>query len=109
MLIKFNSDVGAFTMFGDVAVPLLKAMGHSGTVPGALLAADIPAALALLKQAVAGKPPDPHQGTRADADEDPDDAVTLRKRAFPLIDLLTQAAARNADVMWDVEQTNLPR
>ena len=49
MLIKFNSDVGAFTMFGDVAVPLLKAMGHSGTVPGALLAADIPAALALLK------------------------------------------------------------
>src|SRR5688572_23774972 len=108
MLIKFNSDVGAFTMFGDVAVPLLKAMGHSGAVPGALLAADIPAALALLKQAVAGKQPDPHQRTRADADEDPDDAVTLRKRAFPLIDLLTQAAARNADVMWDVERTNLP-
>ena len=38
MLIRFDSDVGGFTMFGDVAVRLLKMMGHSGTVPGALLA-----------------------------------------------------------------------
>ncbi len=108
MLIKFNSDVGAFTMFGDVAVPLLKAMGHSGTVPGALLAADIPAALARLQGAVAGKQPDPHQRTKADADEDPHDAVTLRKRAVPLIELLSNAVARKADVMWDVERSNPP-
>ena len=58
----------------------------------------------LLKQSVGGKQPDPHQKTRADADEDPDNAMDLRKRAFPLIDLLTKAAARNADVMWDVER-----
>ncbi len=106
MLIKFNSDAGAFTMFGDVAVPLLKAMGHSGTVPGAIIAADIPAALARLKEAVAAPLPDPHQQT--DPDEDPDNAVTLRKRAFPLIDLLAKSAERKADVMWDVERSNLP-
>jgi len=104
MLIKFNSDAGAFTMFGDVAVPLLKAMGHSGTVPGALLAADIPASLERLKAALAQPLPDPHQHTRADAIEDPDDAMTLRKRAFPLVELLSNAIARNADVMWDVER-----
>ena len=109
MLIKFNSDAGAFTTFGDVAVPLLKAMGLSGTVPGAILAADIPAALERLKAAVAQPLPDTHQHTRADAIDDPDDAMTLRKRAFPLIELLSNAAARKADVMWDVERSNLPR
>ncbi len=35
--------------------------------------------------------------------------MTLRKRAFPLIELLSNAAARKADVMWDVERSNLPR
>jgi len=30
-------------MFGDVAVALIKLMGHGGTVPSALLAADVPA------------------------------------------------------------------
>jgi hypothetical protein len=32
------------TMFGDIALTLLKKMGHSANVPGAILAADIPAA-----------------------------------------------------------------
>ncbi len=108
MLIKFNSDAGAFTMFGDVAVPLLKAMGQSGTIPGAILAPDIPAALQRLKAAVAQTAPDPHQPPARRDEEDPNDVVTLRKRAFPLIELLTNAAARNADVMWDVEHSNLP-
>ncbi len=52
MLIKFDSEVGSFTMAGDIAVQLLKAMGHSGTVPSAILPGDIPRALARLKAAV---------------------------------------------------------
>lgn len=39
------------TMFGDVALVLLKMMGHSGTVPSSILAADVPAALSRLKAA----------------------------------------------------------
>jgi Domain of unknown function (DUF1840) len=46
MLVTFRRKVsGEITMFGDVAVTLLKLMGHSGTVPGALLADQIPSAL----------------------------------------------------------------
>ena len=46
MLVTFSCPVYAnITMFGDVAVRLLKLMGHSGTTPGALLADDVPAAL----------------------------------------------------------------
>ena len=39
MIVKFSTRAGALTMHGDAAVTLLKAMGHSGTVPGAILAA----------------------------------------------------------------------
>ena len=62
MLVNFDSKVGALTMFGDVAVQLLKLMGHSGTVPSAILAPDIPAALDRLKRALdqgASLPPAP--------------------------------------------------
>jgi len=56
MLVKFDSEAGSFTMNGDIAVQLLKAMGHSGTVPSAILPRDIPAALARLKAAVDASP-----------------------------------------------------
>jgi hypothetical protein len=100
MLIKFDSEAGSFTMNGDVAVQLLRAMGHSGTVPSAILPADIPAALARLKIAVAETAqaaPDVAAGDDKRAKEAP---VSLRQRAFPLIDLLTRAAERGAEVMW---------
>ena len=40
MLIRFDSKAGRLEMFGDVAVHLLKMMGHSGTVPAAFLDVD---------------------------------------------------------------------
>ena len=49
MLVTFSCSAYAdITMFGDVAVRLLKLMGHSGTVPGAILAEDVQAALECL-------------------------------------------------------------
>ena len=54
MLVTFSCPAHAdITMFGDVAIRLLELMGHSGTVPGALLAEDVAAALARLEAAVA--------------------------------------------------------
>ena len=53
MIVKFSTRVGALTMHGDAAVALLRAMGHSGTVPGAILAQDLPDALAQLRGALA--------------------------------------------------------
>ena len=46
MLVTFKSDAYAdIMMFGDAAHRLLKMMGHSGTLPSAILAEDVPAAL----------------------------------------------------------------
>ena len=99
MLIKFDSKVGALTMFGDVAEQLLQLMGHSGTVPSALLASDIPAAVERLERALAAgvQAPAPQDGGTGEETV----PVSLRQRAFPLLDLLKRAAAKQADVTWD--------
>jgi hypothetical protein len=102
MLVKFDSEVGTITMFGNVALALLKLMGHSGTVPSAILAQDIPAAVARLERALAegaGLPPEP-EADKAE-DEGRPTAISLRQRAYPLLELLKRAAAKQADVMWD--------
>ena len=99
MLVTFSCPVYAnITMFGDVAVHLLKLMGHSGTVPSALLAADVPAALARLKAATAATAPEPPPPETGWEDEP---AVSLAHRAFPLIELLKAAVRDECDVMWD--------
>jgi hypothetical protein len=98
MLVKFESEVGGVSMFGDVAVTLLKMMGHSGTVPSALLAKDIPAALEKLNAALGMTPADSESGQ--DEEGTRQNNVSLRKRAFPLIELMERAAARGVDITW---------
>jgi hypothetical protein len=101
MLVRFDSKVGSITMFGDIATELLKLMGQTGALPGALLAADIPAAVERLRQAVEKQPVKPAGEERKD---DAEPKVSLRQRAFPLIELLDRAAKRGADVVWDQER-----
>jgi Domain of unknown function (DUF1840) len=101
MFVKFDSEAGTFTMNMDIAVQLLKAMGHSGTVPSAILPADIPNALARLKAAVDSNTTKAAAAVDDDAQEGQQEVpVSLRQRAFPLVDLLTRAAAKGAEVMW---------
>lgn len=99
MLVTFDSDVGGFSMFGDVAVTLLKMMGHSGTIPGAILAADIPAAVARLQEQLANVPRPPSSDTDDDSRKK-EPVVSLHTRAVPLIDLLERSAKRGKDVLW---------
>jgi len=98
MLVTFTTKAYAnITMFGDVAVTLLKMMGHSGTVPGAILAADVPAALSRLTAAIDKT----RTETSFDHDEEDETQLSLTTRALPLVDLLTAAAQQNCDVMWE--------
>jgi len=99
MLVQFDSKVGALTMFGDVAVQLLKLMGHSGTVPSAILAPDIPAALDRLRRALDQGASLPATPTEEEDRREGHNPVSLRQRAYPLVDLLERAAKNNADVM----------
>jgi hypothetical protein len=103
MLITFKTPVYAdITMFGDVAKALIKMMGHSGTIPGAILAEDVPTALEKLRAAVEHNPNAPLNPHRDDDDDRPSgESVSLAKRALPLLELLEAAARDGKNVMWD--------
>lgn len=97
MLVTFTTDAYAdITMFGDDAHTMLKMMGHSGTVPSAILAQDVPEALRRLSAAVdAAKSSQPVADMNAD-----EPTVSITNRALPLINLLTAAAKAGSYVMW---------
>lgn len=103
MLVTFTSSAyGDITMFGDVAKRLLKMMGHSGTIPSAFYAEDVPAALERLKHAIEAVQVESSEDTSSESDDnaDEDQHVDLADRAFPLIEMLTSAAEENCNVMW---------
>lgn len=102
MLVQFDSKAGQFFMDGDVAVQLLKWMGHSGTIPGALLAADVGPARTRLEEALTAQPAAaPGVAAEDDDGEQREPRISLRQRAFPLLELLERAARQRCDVLWD--------
>ena len=117
MIVKFSTRFGSLTMHGESAVALLTGMGPSGTVPGAILAADLPSALAQLERRIeldGDRPSPPFPASRdgmtrdrtGDEDEDADErdrepVVSLRMRAIPLRDLIRTAIERGSDLMWE--------
>lgn len=104
MLVRFRSKESAeFVMLGDIAVRLIQLMGHSGTIPGAIAAEGVPAALQRLREAldaVGAEPaPSPENEEAETGEREP--RVTLANRAYPLIEMLKAAAANDSYVMWD--------
>jgi len=101
MLVTFTSPAyGDITMFGDVAVQLLKMMGHKGTVPSALYAEDVQPALVCLEAALK-QSPEPKESMKDEDDDNGAPAVSLSHRALPLLELLRAAVKGKCNVMWD--------
>jgi Domain of unknown function (DUF1840) len=101
MLVTFECKAYAnITYFGDIAKQLLSMMGQSGTIPSAILADDVPKALAKLQQAL-----EQHAAAKAavinkDEDNQKETPVQITTRALPLIELLNAAVKKKCDVMW---------
>ena len=118
MLVTFKSKATeSITMFGDVAAPLLKMMGASGKVPGALGAEDVAGALQQLETSIERLKAQTHAQPAAPAamnedwggededgkkdDKEREAPVAIATRAVPLISLLKRAAAARAEVIWE--------
>jgi hypothetical protein len=106
VIVKFSTRRGQLTMLGEPAVALLRGMGHSGTVPGAILSADLPAALGSLERMLETQgdstgmsPPAATDNMEDEREREP--VITLRTRAVPLIDMLRTAIAGDSDLMWE--------
>jgi len=116
MLVTFKTNTYSdITMFGTAAVALLKMMGQSGNVPGAIMASDVPEALEQLKTGLAALSADDASELATESvrsvgkpdtqsgfdDEEPEAPIGLDKRAGPLISLLEAAITANENVLWD--------
>ncbi len=109
MLVKFSTGFGQLVMQGEPAVTLIRLGGHSGTVPSAVLAADLPGFLAKLRMGlelqgdqVSPPPPAKEPGGAWDDEEEPRERpIKLRLRAVPLLDMLETAIRQHSDLFWE--------
>jgi hypothetical protein len=91
-MITFSTKVYPnITMYRADALAMIDKMGLSATVPGSILAADVPQALERLTGSV---------GTSHTLQQDAEDGVSPSTRAAPLIELLQAAMREHKNVMW---------
>ena len=103
MLFKFKSkNAGDVIMLDANGRKLLELIGKDAGPTGILLAAQMPAAIKALQDAIAleesqGGSNDNHDEAAAKAD-----ALGLRQRAMPFIDMLQRNYKAQTDVVWGV-------
>jgi hypothetical protein len=102
MLITFKTWAYAdLTMFGEVALKLIKLMGRREAVPSAIEPEDIPQALKMLRAGIAADDAAAKEDESEDGDDETEELVSVHNRALPLIELLQAAHKENVPVMWE--------
>jgi hypothetical protein len=107
MIYKFKSKAaGDVIMMGPSGDHVLRIIGKPPGAKGIIEPAAMPAAIAAIEQAIADEEAARRQA-EADAEAEgrtlpPREAVTLRQRAWPLVDMLKRAHAAGQDIVWGV-------
>ena len=92
MIYRFRSKAtGDLVMMGPVGDRILRLLGREPASQGIIEAAALPAAIATLEQAVAGD--DAARGA---------DKVSLRQRAWPLLEMMRRSQREGHDLVWGV-------
>lgn len=107
MIYKFKSKAaGDVIMMGPTGDEVLRAMGREPAAQGIIEPTAMPAAIGALEQAIAAVEA---ERARAEADAEaagekvpPRQAVGLRQRAWPLIQMLKRAHAAGEPIVWGV-------
>jgi hypothetical protein len=107
MIYKFKSKAaGDVIMMGPAGDDVLGVIGKAPGAQGIIEVAAMPAAIAALEQAIAAD-----DAARAEAEAQAKaegkrlasgDGVTLRQRAWPLVDMMKRSIGEKADVTWGV-------
>ena len=101
MIYKFKSKAAAdLLMTGPIGDRVLGLIGKTPGAQGILEVADMPQALRALEGAVQGERPAPVDDD--DADGGTDEAVSLRRRLWPMVEMIKRAQAGNEPIVWGV-------
>ncbi|CAN7197443.1 DUF1840 domain-containing protein [Acidovorax sp. LjRoot74] len=105
MLYKFKSRAAAdLIMLEPQGRQIVTIMGKTPGASGIVTAAQIPGAIAALEAAVAAEEARPPVNDADDeaTEQERAEAVRLRQRVAPLIEMLRRSAAEQVDVVWGV-------
>lgn len=107
MIYKFKSDVtGNLIMMESDGDRLLRILGKEPAAQGIIELATLPAAIKALKAAIAQEETQPRQVEDEDAFDGPvrpsRDNVSLRQRAWPLVEMMQRARAEAVIIVWGV-------
>ena len=107
MIYKFKSKAaGDVIMLAASAEPILRLVGKEPAAQGIFEVADMPAVISALERAVADAEAARVQAEKEAAAEGrrvpAGDGVSLRQRAWPLIEMLKRSHAADAVIVWGV-------
>lgn len=105
MTFKFKSQAtGDLLMLSAHAQALLQHIGKSSDPKGILTPEEMPAALAALKALPGDEPLVEDASAKKDGDDEQAEvtAVDLRRRAWPLIQMIEAAQAAKEPIVWGV-------
>ena len=110
MLFKFKSKAtGDLIMLELNGRRVLQIIGKDPSVTGIILPAQMPAALAALESAIAAEEAaiQAAKNAKSDASDEPakrglSDAVPLRQRALPFMELLKSSHSAGVEIVWGV-------
>ena len=107
MIYKFKSKAaGDVIMMGPAGDEVLRLIGKPAGAQGIIEVASMAAAIAALEQAVAAD-----ESARAEAESAAKaegkkvalrEGVTLRQRAWPLVEMMKRSMAHSAEIVWGV-------
>ena len=106
MIYKFKSKAaGDVIMLKPAGDHVLRIVGKEPGPRGIVTAAELPAAIAALEAAIRHEAQPPQDA--GDEDEKGDatpaaERVSLRQRAWPLVEMMKEALAGKADIVWGV-------
>ncbi|MBQ1765683.1 MAG: DUF1840 domain-containing protein [Aquincola sp.] len=108
MIYKFKSKAAPdVIMMGPNGDQVLRLIGREPTAKGILEVADMPAAVAALRAAVEEEDARRQATPEDEADDDGprgsrEGVVSLRQRAWPLIEMIERSHKAGTDVVWGV-------
>ena len=104
MFVVFKSKVaGDVPMLGDHAKELLTVLGKEWAERGVITIDQLPGAIKRMETAIQAEPAEADDADDADERESGQQAVGLKRRSFPLLDLLRRSQAAGADVLWETQ------
>jgi hypothetical protein len=103
VIYKFKSKgAGDVIMLGPNGDQLMRIMGREPAPKGIIEVKDMPAAIAALEQAVAADEAVEPDDTEDDGSAQPARGVSLRQRAWPLVEMMRRCHASGHDIVWGV-------